>query len=53
MLEITPELVEDYDAMCAFLGPLDFPSFCDGYRAYAEWIGTATQAADIALRRAS
>jgi hypothetical protein len=25
---------EDYDAMCALLGPLDFADFHDGYVAY-------------------
>ena len=53
MVVITPELVKDNDAMCAFLGPHDFPSFCDGYQAYAGWIGTAGHADDSALARAS
>jgi len=37
-METTPELLEDYDAMCGFVGPLDFTAFCAGYWAHATWI---------------
>ena len=37
MTEIHPDGHQDYEAMCALLGPLDFPTFCDGYLAYERW----------------
>jgi hypothetical protein len=37
-METSPELLDDYTAMCAFVGPLDFAAFCAGYWAHATWI---------------
>jgi hypothetical protein len=36
-METAPELLEDYAAMCAFIGPLDFDAFCAGYWAHETW----------------
>lgn len=37
MTEAHSEMQEDYEALCALLGPLDYFMFCDGYLSYARW----------------
>lgn len=34
MTEISHDVHEDYEVICALLGPLGFPTFCEGYLAY-------------------
>lgn len=36
-MEIRLDVQEDYEAMCMLLGPLDYPTFYQGYIDYERW----------------
>ena len=52
MMEVHPDMQEDYETMCRLIGPLDASAFRDEYRAYERWKSGQENSREVLLARA-